>query len=41
MKLISILFIYLIMSYLDEIKSLQTIINEYNELKNIYPNIDK
>jgi hypothetical protein len=29
------------MSYLDEIKSLQTIINEYNELKNIYPNIIK
>jgi hypothetical protein len=29
------------MSYLDEIKSLQTIINQYNELKNIYPNIDK
>lgn len=29
------------MSYLDEIKTLQTIINEYNELKNIYPNIIK
>ena len=29
------------MSYLDEIKILQTIINEYNELKNIYPNIIK
>jgi hypothetical protein len=29
------------MSYLDEIKSLQKIINEYNELKNIYPNITK
>lgn len=29
------------MSYLDEIKFLQTIIKEYNELKNIYSNIDK
>lgn len=29
------------MSYLDEIKLLQTIIKEYNELKNIYSNIDK
>jgi hypothetical protein len=29
------------MSYLDEIKTLQIIINEYNELKNIYPNIIK
>jgi hypothetical protein len=33
--------IYLIMSYLSEIKSLEIIINEYNELKKIYPNIDK
>lgn len=29
------------MSYLDEIKTLQIIINEYNELKNMYPNIIK